>query len=376
MTSTPYRGDEIQRPAGRVLWEQRPRGEDPRGYLADPKLAAAVNVALMLGKPLLLTGDPGTGKTRLADHVAMALGLGTPERFDTRSVSQASELFYRFDSLASFHAAHQGQAARRALGFISFGPLGKAILRTLPRDHRLFELLDLPYPEPPKGTSREIYPGRSVVLIDEIDKAPRDFPNDLLDAIDHQRFSLRELESATTERLIAEFGSADIQADEEERPVVIITSNSEKNLPDAFLRRCVYFHIQFPSPDQLRAIVARRMLDDDRGGAMLSRLDAQQLESAKALGEDQCRPLLNSAVTWFTELRQRDLRKSPATAELIEWVRYLLASGLGADQTVTERPGLLRASVGVLAKCREDLELALDLAGPAAASPSVDGTGT
>ena len=355
-----YQGNETQAPPAQVNIDQRVPGDDPQSYLADPQLAAAVNVALILGKPLLLTGAPGTGKSRLAGHVAMALGLDAPLRFDTRSLSQYGELFYRFDSLARFDASHdKDRPRRRAMDFVSLGPLGTAILRSLPRQDALFDLLGLGYPIPAR--SAVPYPQRSVVLIDEIDKAPRDFPNDLLDAIDHLRFSIRELEPELHQLLLDKRDSTDIQADRQHRPVVIITSNSEKNLPDAFLRRCVYCHIPFPTDDQLRAIVARRLAGTGTGQGTLSTLAPEQLAREETLTAEQVRPLLRSAVRWFSAVRALDLRKQPSTAELIEWVSYFLAHKLSPDETVSARPGLLAASLGVLVKSVEDLDAARHL---------------
>jgi MoxR-like ATPase len=364
--STYYTGTETSMPECAVAIDAVFRDDSPEGYTADPDLAAAVNVALILGKPLLLTGEPGTGKTQLAWHVAMALGLGKPERFDTKSTSQASDLFYRFDSLTRFHAAHAQEKNKRALDFVSFGPLGKAILHTLPPSHDLFQALDLRYPtDDEQGHPLSDYPRRSVVLIDEIDKAPRDFPNDLLDAIDNLRFNIKELEKETLDTLLKVCKSSDISVDKALRPVVIITSNSEKNLPDPFLRRCVYFHIPFPEDDQLRIIVARRVTGPgsaSEGGEALTTLTAEQLASSSGVAEAQAKPLLRSAVEFFARIRGEDLRKRPSTAELIDWVRYLLKAGAGAGQDLKEIPELARQSLGVLVKSIEDLQTVQDLA--------------
>jgi len=344
-----YSGKETKAPERKIDIDVVVRDEDPGHYIADEKLAAAVNVAIILGKPLLLTGDPGTGKTRLAEHVALALGLDAPERFDTKSTSQAGDLFYRFDSLARFHSAHAQEKGRRALDFITFGPLGTAILRTLGPDHRLFSTLQLDYPgrvEPDRS------PVRSVVLVDEIDKAPRDFPNDLLDAIDNKRFTIRELERDLEKQLRAECETTEITAAAASSPIVIITSNSEKNLPDPFLRRCVYYHLTFPDHGQLFAIVARRV----RGGGLADK--AAQAQDGR-LSEAQASPLLRSAVALFTTLRGAGLRKQPSTAELIDWMRYLVfakASPLSALSMLPKQ--IVRQSLGVLVKSEEDLAIA------------------
>jgi MoxR-like ATPase len=363
-----YKGSETQRPSTAIELEQILRTPRPQRYTADADLAAAVNVALILGKPLLLTGDPGTGKTELAGHVAMALGLGDPERFDTRSTSQANELFYRFDSLARFHWANSGSPSgrsRSALDFITLGPLGRAILRSLAPTHPLFEVLGLPHPSPQGEREPQRAAARSVVLIDEIDKAPRDFPNDLLDAIDNLRFSIRELEKDTTEQLLDRCGTSDITAAPRFKPVVVITSNSEKSLPPPFLRRCVYFHIRFPQADRLRAIVARRINDPGcpaRSSEELSTLGANRLSAVTSISPQEAKPLLHTAVEFFCKIRELDLRKPPSTAELIDWLQYLLKSGARASEELAQLALTVHQSLGVLVKSVEDLEIAREFA--------------
>jgi MoxR-like ATPase len=344
-----YTGNETRSPERAVTLSPLVRRDDPGGYSADEELAAAVNVALILGKPLLVTGEPGTGKTELARHVSMALGLPEPERFDTKSTSQAIELFYRFDSLARFHSANTGEGRKRAMDFITFGPLGRAILRSLPPEHGLFKEVGIPYPPEARradvtGATPTPSPRRTVILIDEIDKAPRDFPNDLLDAIQHLRFSIPELEHDALEKLAQACGAAEINAEESLRPVVIITSNSEKNLPAPFLRRCVYFHIEPPDETRLRDIVTRRVAGVI-GGTKIE----------EALASEDKAPLLHSSVRFFQSIRALDLAKPPATAELIDWVRYLIRSGAQATQKLQELRKQVQDSLGILVKSREDL---------------------
>jgi MoxR-like ATPase len=362
-----YKGTEVGSPDSPVKLEQVFRDDDPAGYAAGPALAAAVNVALVLGKPLLLTGEPGTGKTELARHVALALGLGEIERFDTRSTSEAIELFYRFDNLARFHAASAQEKNKHALDFITFGPLGRAILQSLPPEHGLFKILAI-------NSHSLSGPRRSVVLIDEIDKAPRDFPNDLLDSIDNLRFSIRELEADLVTQLTTACGCPEITADRTLRPVVIITSNSEKNLPAAFLRRCAYHHIKFPGPERLAAIVARRCrrVDGGRGSQPLTKLDDKALAQAGEVSESQTLPLLQSVVRFFSEVRLADLSKPPSTAELIEWVSYLIQSGVHATQELKSVPSLVHESLGLLAKSAEDLAAVSELASAKIAPPPDD----
>jgi MoxR-like ATPase len=199
-----------------------------------------------------------------------------------------------------------------------------------------------------------------VILIDEIDKAPRDFPNDLLDAIQHLRFGIRELDREAQDRLAeACGGAAQITADETLRPIVIITSNSEKNLPAPFLRRCVYFNIPAPGPGRLRLIVSRRV-----GG--LTTLDDAALRKADEIAPEQSLPLMRSAVAFFEKIRAVELSKPPSAAELIEWLRYLKSSGVSVTQELKDVPGKVRDSLGVLVKSIDDYESVEKLASDAA----------
>ena len=221
----------------------------PAEYLPSPELVEAADVAVRLQMPLLLTGEPGVGKTQAAYWLAAKLGLDLLE-YAVRSTATASDLFYGYNSLAHYHAAglatrHQQSSApnnalpspeQTVLRYITFHALGEAILRAAPRD-QVREI----HQHPGGG------PSRSVVLLDEIDKAPRDLPNDVLRSVETMRFRVPEL------------GGRQIEASPELRPVVVATSNSERGLPDAFLRRCIYYHIPFPGEDQLKAIVEARL---------------------------------------------------------------------------------------------------------------------
>ena len=212
--------------------------DDPRGYIAERGLVDAVNVAILLGQPLLVTGEPGTGKTQLASSIAAELGFESPLKFETKSTSSAKELFYTYDTVRRFHAAQTGVGSDNNIDYITFNALGISILRA----------------NDEKDVSKYFTKGfkhggirRSIVLIDEVDKAPRDFPNDILNEIEGMYFKIPELNNVI------------ISSDASMRPFVIITSNSEKHLPDAFLRRCIYYHIHFPDKERLLKLLEIRV---------------------------------------------------------------------------------------------------------------------
>ena len=259
----------------------------PQDYVADKGLVDAVNVAVILGMPLLVTGEPGTGKTELAWSVAHELGAGAPLVFPAKTTSTAQDLFYRYDALRHFRESRFEETKGKPIEeYIEFEALGIATLLSMPRD-----IADKRLPKP----YRDIAPRRSVVLIDEIDKAPRDLPNDILREIETMSFTVRESrETFPTEGL----------TDPRFRPIVILTSNSEKTLPNAFLRRCVYYHINPPEGVRLETIVKSRFRT-----AQVKLSDGQ----------------IKSAVALFDEIRKIEgLRKKPATAELLMWMQLLL----------------------------------------------------
>jgi MoxR-like ATPase len=260
-------------------------------YIPDDGLIKAVEVAIALNKPLLISGEPGTGKTRLAEYIAWQLNQQTasqaipflpePLVFDTKSTSVATDLFYSYDAISHFRNRDEKLGTA---DFIELKALGKAIALRHGKSKELDGIsgtrnfADLP------GT-----PHSSVVLIDEIDKAPRDFPNDLLNEIEHYKFSIKEL------------GKTVPRASNDSRIVVIMTSNSEKNLPNAFLRRCVFYHIDFPRKKKLLEITKSRM----------------------ALNNGEYKDKIDLAFTEFMNIREKAVYRKPATSEFLEWLCVL-----------------------------------------------------
>ena len=291
--------------------------------MKDLRLEAAIEVALDLGMPLLVTGEPGTGKTRLAYYIANTLlGNDKPLIFNTKTSSKAKDLFYKYNALNHFRDAQSGKADINPMDYISFEPLGQAILTSATKRH--------------------------VILIDEIDKAPRDFPNDVLFEFEEMAFRVEEASKEEVQAWaknnkqysgvkVDDQGFIRFAGKNNERPILLITSNTEKNLPEAFLRRCVYYHIPFPDKEVLAEIVQAKVP-----------LDPAFVEQ-----------MLPAALEYFREIREKKLRKSPATAELIAWIHLLNKKAInvainrarGADEQLKEE--LLR-SFTVLLKNKED----------------------
>jgi MoxR-like ATPase len=306
------------------LFKLNPDLFDARRYLPDENLLDAVNVALTLGMPLLVTGEPGTGKTQLADSVAWELGLDRPLIFSTKSTSTYTDLFYQYDALHHFRDIQIEGAARKSgepaldtaiENYITYGPLGRAILFAMDRDD----------PNCP-SEFRDQRQRRSVVLIDELDKAPRDLPNDILNEVERMMFEIKELPP----------GRNTFQAAAGYRPILILTSNLEKDLPEAFRRRCVFYHIEFDDLD-FDEIIRRR----------LPRVPGFT---------DQ---MLKNALDHFRHLRQRNLDKKPATAELLAWMDLLQRLRLDVKdaKSLDEEDRLaLAASYAILAKSDDDLK--------------------
>ncbi|MCP5007953.1 MAG: MoxR family ATPase [Planctomycetes bacterium] len=299
---------------------------EPGEYVVSEKLYGAVEAAIATGQPLLLTGEPGTGKTKLASKLAFDLSLSDKnfdseiEKFDTKTTSCAQDLFYSYDALSHFNDANIQRAANEkapgALKYINLAALGKAIAMTSEQAYAK-ELLK----SEANGETKS-----KVVLIDEIDKAPRDFTNDLLNEIDNMEFEVRELQRSGKK----------IKCGKGHRIVVIMTSNSEKNLPDAFLRRCAFFHIPFPGDELLCDIVQMHFPDYN------------ELPHKEVIG-------------FFKQLREVSTRKKPVTAELISWLHVLEISQFFKDfksfsQLNETQNKVLKLSLSVLVKTKEDLE--------------------
>ncbi len=282
------------------------RLDDPAAYEADPGLVDAMNVALLLGRPLLLTGRPGTGKSQFADRLAWEFNLAPVLRFEAQSVSEARDLFYTFDMVGRMAAAQPGAGlgAADARRFVKLAAMGKAVFYSKPQSPADTEggiCLQPPHPAPKDGRA-------SVVLIDEIDKASRDFPNDLLNAIEKLSFEMPEVEQGR-------FEAARTPAT---RPLVIITSNSERELPEPFLRRCIYYHIPDPTPQRLASIVAARV------PGVLLKADVD----GTTAGASKLTPLFSDLVECFVDYRKKAGRSvvfEPGTSELIDLAKVMVA---------------------------------------------------
>jgi len=295
------------------LFERLAELDNPAFYIAEKGLRDAVNVALALGQPLLVTGEPGTGKTQLAYSLAYELDLAAPLTFQTKTTSTAKDLFYRYDALSHFHDAQFYKEAAVIENYIAYEALGLAILLSLDPAEAHPHL-----PERLRGNG----PVRSVVLIDEIDKAPRDLPNDVLNEIENMSFTVKETGQT-------------FSADQSYRPILVLTSNSEKNLPDAFLRRCIFYHIAFPDEERLKEIVQSRL-----------RLHA-----------DFTPQMLDHAIHHFSEIREMALKKKPATAEFLAWTQILEKMQLDVANLKPGEAEALAFSYSILAKSKEDKDI-------------------
>ena len=262
------------------------RFEGTSRYIADDALLSAVNAAVALQRPLLVKGEPGTGKTLLAHAIAEALQMPLLT-WHVKSTTKAVDGLYHYDVVQRLNDSrfgdHDVSDIRR---YIKLGVLGRAFSADEP----------------------------VVVLIDEIDKADLEFPNDLLRELDEMAFTIPELDETIRTK---------------HRPVLVITSNAEKELPDAFLRRCVFHYVEFPDRERMERIVAVHH---------------------PAIADK----LLDAALDRFFAFRKtQGLRKPPSTSELIDWLTVLVRSGLDPDTIRKQDPFL-----GVLLKQQGDLDLA------------------
>ena len=262
------------------------RFEGTKGYVASPELMDSVNIAIALKKPLLIKGEPGTGKTMLAQSVADALGKKLII-WNIKSTTKAQDGLYMYDTIQRLYDGQFGEGGVDDIAhYIKLGKLGEA-----------FESED-----------------QVVLLIDEIDKADLEFPNDLLWELDQMEFYIHE-----TKRTVKA----------KQRPIVIITSNAEKELPDAFLRRCIFHYIEFPGKELMEEII---------------RVHFPEVEEH----------LLAEAMDVFYQIRDiRDIRKKPSTSELIDWINALQIGGIPYGQIKARLP-----FIGVVVKKDEDLEQA------------------
>ena len=331
----PTNSDGVPRPREPVLINSMARAglDNPAYYQPHADLAAAVNTALLLGLPLLVTGEPGCGKTQLGLAIAHALGY-RHELFETKSTSQARDVFYVYDVVGRFQAGQLNESGDPR-HYIEYTALGKAILLAHPKSN----IAHLLPPESDDGLNHPGVPLRSVVVIDEVDKAPRDFPNDLLNEIERMYFKIPELGAAGV-RGTPSGSNSDQRIADYLRPVVVLTSNSEKKLPDAFLRRCVYFHIPDPDESHLREIVDARL--------------GEFLDQPKNLPD---RPMLKDALEFYAFLRGRSvsLGKKPGIAELLNWLQALIGHGASLQEPLAGQEDIVANTMSVILKTSEDL---------------------
>jgi len=259
-------------------------------YIATDDLAVAVNAAVALERPLLVKGEPGTGKTELARQVARAMGM-TMLEWHIKSTTKAQQGLYEYDAVSRLRDSQLGdERVKDVANYIKRGKLWQAFAT----DERV------------------------VLLIDEVDKADIEFPNDLLQELDRMEFHVYETGETVTAR---------------QRPVVIITSNNEKELPDAFLRRCFFHYIRFPDIDTMKQIVE---------------VHHPGIKEA----------LLTTALTQFYEIRDMSgLKKKPSTSEVLDWLKLLLAEDMSAEDLKRSGPNALPQLHGALLKNEQDVHL-------------------
>ncbi len=265
--------------------KERKRFTGSEDYVASKELMNAVNVAIALEKPLLIKGEPGTGKTMLAEAIAKALEMKLII-WGIKSTTKAQEGLYVYDTVQRLYDSQFGEGDVSDIKqYIKLGKLGEAF------------------------TANE----QVVLLIDEIDKADLEFPNDLLWELDKMEFYINETKETIKTK---------------HRPIVIITSNAEKELPDAFLRRCIFHYIDFPDSEKMEEIIRVHFGDMDK-------------------------KLVHAAMEAFYAIRDmRQIQKKPSTSELLDWVQALSISGASVDEIRERVP-----YIGVLLKKNQDIDI-------------------
>ncbi len=269
--------------------EEMKKFKGSSGYVAADELMNSVNIAMALQKPLLIKGEPGTGKTMLAEAIAEALDMDL-YIWSIKSTTKAQEGLYVYDTVQRLYDSQFGEGDVNDIAqYIKLGKLGEAF------------------------TSEK----QCVLLIDEIDKADLEFPNDLLWELDKMEFYINETKETVTAKT---------------RPIVIITSNAEKELPDAFLRRCIFHYIEFPDKEKMEQIVRVHYGD----------IDAK---------------LVEMSMEAFYDIRKMDeIQKKPSTSELLDWLQALMISGIDVARIKDEIP-----FAGVLLKKNEDIDIMYEI---------------
>ncbi len=265
-----------------------------KNYISTNDLTVAVNASIALEKPLLVKGEPGTGKTELARQIASSLNLQIIE-WSIKSTTKAQQGLYEYDAVSRLRDSQLGEEIKDISKYIKKGKIWESFETTK----------------------------KSVLLIDEIDKADIEFPNDLLQELDKMEFFIYE----TGEVVKANH-----------RPIIIITSNNEKELPEAFLRRCFFHYIQFPEIDTLRKIVEVHFPDIKKS-------------------------LLETALKKFFQIREvPGLKKKPSTSEALDWIKLLLVEDLDSKDLKSDGKNILPKLHGALLKNEQDIQLFEQLA--------------